>query len=496
MSWFLHSSRNKLKYMLTWLEEHVWARNVLFMLLFAFLSFLFGLISFYVPGLSSTQSDFREIPLLISIFYFSNPLFLLGVSLLSFLWLIPSVSFWSAFIIHFLALIVSWYFFYWIKNAKLNTAFEGTIWFIYISVFYYLCLIFPIQFVMHRLLSLDLGESFIDFYEKMIFSSRFEILSTALIVALYLVQYKGIKALKEHDEKLTETVKKRTAELEMSNEELWASNEELKATNEELYYKTEIINNQNTELERTLNELEITQARLLQADKMASLGILTAGVAHEINNPLNYIMGSYEGLKNYFEEQNIHNEMINILLNSLKTGVFRAADIVKSLNQFGRNNENFNEDCDILNIIQNCLLMLHNQLKSKIELATEFPPQAIIIKGNVGKLYQVFINLLTNAIQAIPNKGKISINVEVNSDFVQIKIRDTGVGIKEENLSKIVDPFYTTKEPGKGTGLGLSIVYNIIQDHNGSLDFESEVQKGTLVKISLPIKINNINGET
>ena len=287
--------------------------------------------------------------------------------------------------------------------------------------------------------------------------------------------------LKKHQEDLEILIAERTNELETTNEEL-------KASNEELYNKTEIIEDQNSELNATLHNLKETQSNLLQAEKMASLGILTAGVAHEINNPLNYIMGSYLGLEKYFQKNKNNDQNIPILLNSLKVGVNRAADIVKGLNQFSRSNDNFTEDCDIHYIINNCLLMLNNQLKRRIEINKNFNDETILIPGNMGKLHQVFINILTNSIQSIENKGTISIISTKKEKNIAIGISDTGNGINKDNLSKITDPFFTTKDPGKGTGLGLSITYSIIKEHKGNINFKSEKNKGTTVKITLPLK--------
>jgi signal transduction histidine kinase len=115
----------------------------------------------------------------------------------------------------------------------------------------------------------------------------------------------------------------------------------------------------------------------------------------------------------------------------------------------------------------------------------------MIVLGNVGQLHQVFVSILVNASQSIENEGSISISTEKEKDNICIKVTDTGCGISKVNLPRITDPFFTTKEPGKGTGLGLSIAYNIIQAHKGNISFQSEVNKGTIVKILLPIKANN-----
>lgn len=269
------------------------------------------------------------------------------------------------------------------------------------------------------------------------------------------------------------------------------NNDTLRALNNDLSYKNEIIESQNAELKATLQNLRETQAQLFQAEKMASLGILTAGVAHEINNPLNYIMGAYTALVDYFEETDVEDrDYINTLLNSLNEGVERASNIVLGLNEFSRSNPAKEEDCDIHAIIDNCLRIINNALIDRIEVIKQFHPEKLTAKGNVGKLHQVIINLLTNASQAIPDKGTIHITTTHDNQSFTIKIADSGVGISPENLNKITDPFFTTKAPGEGTGLGLSISYNIINEHNGKLQFESEEGKGTTATITLPCNKN------
>jgi signal transduction histidine kinase/ligand-binding sensor domain-containing protein len=288
------------------------------------------------------------------------------------------------------------------------------------------------------------------------------------------------RQLKMQKKMLEIKVRERTNELEDANTALEEQQEE--------------ILQQSEGLKAMLNQLKQTQNQLIQAEKMASLGILSAGVAHEINNPLNYIMGAYVGLDEFFKETADNDARIPILLNGIKTGVDRASDIVKGLNQFSRNNETLIEDCNIHSIINNCLVMLNNQLRERIEVNKIFCNEEIRIVGNVGKLHQVFINILSNSIQAIDKNGSISISTYKYKKTIFIEISDTGYGISKENLSKVTDPFFTTKEPGKGTGLGLSIAYSIIQDHKGTIEFQSEINSGTTVIISLPA--NNIGQTT
>lgn len=285
-------------------------------------------------------------------------------------------------------------------------------------------------------------------------------------------------------------LKKLNNELCASKEELQTANEELSVVNEELFDKNQIINAQNSELKNTLKQLKDTQMHLLQSEKMASLGVLTAGVAHEINNPLNYMMGAYVGFEKYFSKNgNIENEKIQFLLESLKTGIDKAAAIVKGLGEFSRNSKSNKEDCDLHAILKNCLVMLNSQIKDNINIEQHLFEPGIIVQGNVGKLHQVFMNILTNAIQSITENGVITLSSCIRDNSAVVEIADNGAGIAEEDLPRITDPFFTTKDPGSGTGLGLAICYQILQEHRGSVSYDSVLGKGTIAKIRIPLKI-------
>ena len=133
-------------------------------------------------------------------------------------------------------------------------------------------------------------------------------------------------------------------------------------------------------------------------------------------------------------------------------------------------------------------MILNNQLKNRVEVQKQYTEEQYILEGNEGKLHQVFLNILSNASQAIKDNGKITILTKLVKDDIHISITDNGHGISRENSKKVFDPFFTTKEPGKGTGLGLSITYNIIQEHNGTIELKSQVGVGTKVTIKLPAK--------
>ncbi|MFY0689300.1 MAG: PAS domain S-box protein [Cyclobacteriaceae bacterium] len=251
-----------------------------------------------------------------------------------------------------------------------------------------------------------------------------------------------------------------------------------------------LVKSRTEELESAMVHLQETQAQLIQSEKMASLGVLTAGVAHEINNPLNFILGSYLGLSEMLKEDSGDDEVLSQLLDNLKIGVDKAAGIVKGLNQFSRDQDSFDEDCDVHIILDNCLIMLNSQLKEHIEIKKDYAEGQLQCKGNVAKLHQVFINIITNAKQGIETNGEIKISTRRIGNSISIEIADTGCGISKENLPKVLDPFYTTKAPGEGTGLGLSITYNIVTQHSGQLDLSSKPNEGTTVKILLPIEID------
>ncbi|NOU16829.1 MAG: PAS domain S-box protein [Bacteroidales bacterium] len=281
------------------------------------------------------------------------------------------------------------------------------------------------------------------------------------------------KELLKHQDHLELLVDERTEELKVTNEVLIEANEELNA--------------QRLELEAALSNLQSAQKQLVHAEKMASLGVLAAGVAHEINNPLNFINGGIQAINNYFVDNlSDHLENVNPLINAVNIGVIRAADIVKSLNRFSRQTESTSENCDIHSIIDNCLVMLSIQTKNRIDIIKQFTNDSFTVVANEGRLHQAVLNILSNAIQAIDDKGSITITTTLLENELMLTISDSGLGIPKENLSRIFDPFFTTKESGKGTGLGLSISYEIIKEFNGSVEIQSEVKKGTNVIIKLP----------
>lgn len=280
--------------------------------------------------------------------------------------------------------------------------------------------------------------------------------------------------LEEHKFNLEKLVKNRTKDLESANKKLENLNQELV--------------DQKEELETTLESLKEAQTRLVQSEKMASLGILTAGISHEINNPLHYLSGAHFGLQSYLEKYGSQDkEKTDLLLSSIQITIDRISSIVKGLNEFSKESTDFNEDCNIHSIIDNCLTVMHNEHLFKIDITREYSKDIISINGNKSKLHQAFFNVLLNALQSINDKGRITINTSLEKSYAIIEVTDNGTGISESDLPKVTDPFFTTKHPGQGTGLGLSITYSIIKDHKGDLIFESKIGIGTKVTIKLPL---------
>ncbi len=225
------------------------------------------------------------------------------------------------------------------------------------------------------------------------------------------------------------------------------------------------------------------ERRLVQADKLSSIGLLAAGVAHEVNTPLAVISTYAQMLAKQVSED----EQKSKILEKIAKQTFRASEIVNSLLNFSRTSPTEFADVDLSRVLRETLNLIEHQLKtSGIQVRAGLADSLPLVRGNAGKLEQVLLNLFLNARDAMPDGGTLSVRSWGEAGFVHIEVADTGQGIAPEHLSRIYDPFFTTKGVKKGTGLGLSITYGIVQEHNGIIEVESQVGTGTRFRLEFP----------
>lgn len=274
-------------------------------------------------------------------------------------------------------------------------------------------------------------------------------------------------------------------------------------------------------LQREIDERKQLESQLVQSEKLASLGQLAAGVAHEINNPIGFISSNLGALDGYFKqlqdmldayreaetaigssevieqlgklrervELDFLREDIPLLIKESKEGIGRVGQIVKDLKDFSRVDSN--QEWQWTNLqqgIESTLNIVANELKYKADVVKEFQ-QLPDIECLPSQINQVIMNLIVNASQAMgPERGTITLRTGVEGETVSIEIADTGIGIEPDNLQKIFDPFYTTKPVGQGTGLGLSLSYGIVKKHRGDISVRSEVGVGSTFRVELPVR--------
>ncbi len=239
-------------------------------------------------------------------------------------------------------------------------------------------------------------------------------------------------------------------------------------------------------LNRMIRELEEHQEQLLQSRKIAAIGTLTSGIAHELNNPINNIVLTAETLREDFGGMDQEESMG--LIQDIITQAERASEIVKGLLDFSRSERPEYEPLSIVGVIDDTLKLVRNQIMlSGIQVEKDIPPELPVVSGDRKSLQQVFLNLFINAIQAMPGGGSLRIDVQAgDGNVLKIDVGDTGVGIDPNSLPHVFDPFYTTKEVGRGTGLGLSVTYGIIEKHGGHIEAHSQKGEGTVFSITLP----------
>ena len=302
--------------------------------------------------------------------------------------------------------------------------------------------------------------------------------------------------------------------------------EEILTLREELVSTAVDMQKQKRELELTVENLKLAQSQLVQSEKMASVGVLTAGIAHELNNPINFMSGNVHPLQldleevfallekyeqtiskndlgSYFTElHELKDEMdfsyliqeISSLLKGIEEGAHRSSEIIKGLRSFSRLDDEASQIYDIHEGIDSSLVLLQNKIIDKKIVVRKDYGDFEGVECFPSKLNQVIMNILTNSLQAMDaDRGELFIQTVSSALGIKIIIKDNGKGMQPEVKEHIFDPFFTTKEVGQGTGLGLSISYGIIEKHNGNIDVISEPGKGTEFIISLPRRQSNLS---
>jgi len=267
--------------------------------------------------------------------------------------------------------------------------------------------------------------------------------------------------------------------------------ENLKTAYEKLEKRTQ-------ELELTNKELKDTQYKLVQSSKMAAIGQLGAGVAHELNNPLGGILGYAQYTLQKVRKPGFTQDdfkTCQTYIEYIERESLRCKTIVENLLKFSRGPKKEMEDVDLNQVIKDTMPLTGHELRShRIEIIENYDPELPKIKGNFNKLQQVIVNMMINAGHAIPEGGKLYMTTKTKKSeggaalAAVVTIEDTGHGISPENMKKLFEPFFTTKIDSKGTGLGLAVSYEIIQEHGGEVGVESQVGKGTKFTLTIPLK--------
>lgn len=308
-----------------------------------------------------------------------------------------------------------------------------------------------------------------------------------------------------------EELQSKNNDLSAKNNQLHKQQEEISALNNELIDANNMLEEQKEELIRTIDQLNETQKQLVESEKMASLGMLTAGVAHEINNPVNFISGGSQALElmlndlwdkfNNSKGQTVdsfvkENKIVDLekdikeLTDSINVGVYRIHEIVKSLQNYAQRDTDRYSEVVVEEEVNSALAILKNKYKDRVKVIVDCE-KVDWIKTAPVKLNQVVVNILSNAFDAIEKEGEVRVNAKnIDNKFVEISFNDSGIGMTEEEQSKIFDPFFTTKAPGKGTGLGMYLSYGIIEQLKGKIQVSSEKGSGTLVTLILPKSID------
>ena len=321
-------------------------------------------------------------------------------------------------------------------------------------------------------------------YDRMVFRLLMYGTLAGLIAGIFVIRS---RMYKRNQRLLEEMVARRTTQIKELNQELKSSNDELSETNLE-------VTQQRNELAIALKDLEITMNKLVESEKLASLGVFTAGIAHEINNPMNYISGATSAAFDIISELKENKPVKPTELSKLKKmriyveeGIERVTKIIGGLRNYARQDDDDFYNYNIITCIEDALIILENRLKDNQEIVKVYDEE-VMVDCQPGRISQAIVNLITNAADSIKGKGTITISVLKHEESITISVSDNGSGIDKKVENRLFDPFFTTKDVGQGTGLGLYITHGFVAKHGGSISFETEIGKGTTFFITLPLK--------
>lgn len=357
-----------------------------------------------------------------------------------------------------------------------------------LSVFFYKRLVvFPIRLIIKSIQEIAAG----NLKHKINIKSKNEIGELAQAVNNMAAEFeKTLSGLKKERENLL-------SEVDEKNKNLILEKDKFISAKAEMMRERAAIINMLDDIDAANKDLSKAQAQIVQSAKMASIGQLAAGLAHEINNPLTGVLNNVQLIKMSMEQGNIamSQDEINELLGIIEESALRCKNITQSLLDFSHVSKAFIKNLALNEVIQKVCRLVGYELKlQNIQIVLELQPELPLIEGNPQLLQQIFMNLITNARWAIKQKtldktGKIYVKTRYNSekDRIEVEVKDTGIGMSKENLKRIFEPFFTTKDVGEGTGLGLSIIFGIIKEHKGNIEVESQENVGTVFKLYFPL---------
>lgn len=440
------------------LSKHL-QKDISITLLFGILSVIFRFINFNIPGVEGVQSDLRELPLIIGIIHLSNPLYSIGLSAISSIsFSFSNTHYIYTFLGHAIPLFILWYFFRTLKKQKFNGLKNAIASLVLVLIYYFISILLAL-IIPNGMIVLGINKNFTLMYRDLFKGVSYEMIYTAIAISFYYVQIKLREELQNHKLNLEKTINERTEHLHL-----------------------------------VIEELKTAQNHLVQSEKMASLGTLTAGVAHEINNPLNFISGGINIIKEIKPEieKSISDELkesCTLATNIISEGFNRSLDIVNALMAFSIKGESKLENHNIHTIIDNTLLFMMSTIPKDIVIIKNFGLNELV-PVYIEKMHQIFINILNNAIFVLNSDGikdkKITIKTYKNGNNAIIEILNSGPEIPLKYLNQIFDPFFTTKDPDKGKGLGLSICYTYIKEHKGKIS-AGNIENGVKFIIELPL---------